>query len=241
MKVKGQAVFPLTMTVISFLVFILIYLYVTVFSIEKYYLQGLIFLIPSLCFGAITILAFQKKLSVKASSIMTGILIPVFAIVMFFVFVVLSLDAATTTTTDISSYKSVLTATGYPDNVLTKSFPSQIPDDASNVRLRYNPAFLQGGENFVLQFETKSESIATYQDMFCKEANEFKLSKATLLDYDYEQECFSLLGYNEIPSGYTCYLLYSTPYHSNNWNHGAYSFVAINTDLNTIIFAESDW
>lgn len=241
MRGKEKATFPFMMTIVSFFAFIFVFSIVTFRSVNPYYLTGLIFAIPSVCFGTITILSLKKKLSSATSSIITGVLIPIFVIVMFFVLLFMIFDSVTSITTDIKRYETALATTGYPNNVLTKSFPKQVPKNSSNVKFHYNPAFLQGGEDLVLQFKTDSESIANYKAEFSEQANEFTNSKMTLPDYDYAQGSFSLLGYNQVPSGYVCYLLYAKPYLTDSWNHGEYSFVAINYELDTVIFAESDW
>jgi hypothetical protein len=153
----------------------------------------------------------------------------------------MAFDSATSGTTDIKRYETALATTGYPNSVLTKSFPKQVPKNASNIKFHYNPAFLQGGEDLVLQFKTDSASIANYKVQFSEQANEFKTSIMTSPDHDYVQRSFYLLGYNQLPSGYVCYWLYAKPYQTDNWNHGQYSFVAINDELDTVMFAESDW
>ena len=96
------------MTIISFVLFILIYLLVTLTAIEPYYIQGLVFGIPFISFGVITIMIINYKIKNSIAKIITIILIPIFGFAMLFCFFWLIFDAAITTTTDISKYERIL-------------------------------------------------------------------------------------------------------------------------------------
>lgn len=122
-------------------------------SIEPYYFASLVFAVPFVCFGIITFFTVTEKLKIVASSAITGILI----FVLGFAIVFMSIELATTVTTDIGKYERVLKLTHYPNNPLTKYFPGKIPSNTKNIVFSYNPAFLQGGENFDLKFEMDSE------------------------------------------------------------------------------------
>lgn len=165
-----KALFPAITTIITFVLFIGIYLFVTMRSIEPYYFWGLVFAVPFVCFGIITLFTVTGKLKTAASSVITGILIFVMGFAMIGAFFYISFDAATTVTTDIGKYERVLKVTGYPNNPLTKYFPGKIPGNARKIIFRYNPAFLQGSENFDLKFETDTDSINNYISKFSKEA-----------------------------------------------------------------------
>lgn len=237
---KKHVIFPLIMTIVSMLLFIPIYLFLTVHVINPLYMAGLIFAVPSISFGAITVFAFKNKLRVIATLVTTSILIPVFAVGMCFAGFFVVFDAVTRGTTDVAKYEIILETTSEYNGILTKSFPKQIPPNASNVKLYYSPAFLQGGEEFVLLFTTDSESIANYKAEFSKQAEEFSNSLTTPPDYsceDVQDASFYSLGFNYDPPGFVGYLLYSTI--NDPW-HGDYSFVAINSSTNTIIFALHD-
>ncbi len=125
---------------------------------------------PFVCLGIITFFTVTEKLKIGASSVITGILIFILSFGMLFAFVFMSIDIATTTTTDIGKYERVLKLTDYPNNLLTKYFPNKIPGNTKNIVFSYNPAFLQGGENFDLKFEMDSDSIKNYIDEFSHKA-----------------------------------------------------------------------
>jgi len=157
-----MARFPAIMTIISFILFIAIYLFVTMTAIEPYYFMGLVFAIPFVSFGIITFFSVTGRLKIITSSLITSILIFVLGFAMLFVFLFITFDAATTTTTDISKYERVLKLTGYPNNLLTEYFPNKIPDNAKDIIFSYNPAFLQGGEMFGLKFKIDINFINSY-------------------------------------------------------------------------------
>ena len=158
----SKAKFPAIMTMFSFLLFIVIYLYVTITAIEPYYWEGLIFATPFICFGVVTYFTGIGRVKTKNSIIITTFLIIVFSIVMYFAFISIAIDAATTVITDIDKYERALKLHGYPENPLISHFPDEIPYNARNVVFRYNPAFGMGGESFNLKFEIDSNSINDY-------------------------------------------------------------------------------
>ena len=113
-----------------------------------------------------------------------------------------------------------------------------IPNNASDVKLYYSPAFMQGGEDLALQFSTDEMTIVNYKNKFFKQVN--KIDPPTP-NFDYAQEGFSVLGYSNVPAGFVCYLLSAQTKDPSTWNHGSYSFFAINSDTNTIAFFSSNW
>ena len=237
-----KAPFPAIMTIISFVLFIGVYLLTTVKSIEPYYFESLIFTVPFLCFGTITFLSVTKRLKVVASSVITSILIVVLGVAALVALTFMSIQTATTITSDIGKYERVLKQTGFPNNELTKYFPSKIPDNAKNIVFRYNPAFLQGGENFDLKFETDSDSIMNYIEDFSKNSKWIGKSK----DSEAEKNgifsgMFNVFGYMDMPEDFTIYLIDSKPYQLNNWNHGKVTLVAISKQRNEIIFYAENW
>ena len=113
-----------------------------------------------------------------------------------------------------------------------------------NIVFRYNPAFLQGGENFELKFETDSYSIKNYINKFSKNAKWIGKSNDSKAE---ENGIFSGifgnlgLGYGDLPEDYTIYLINSKPYRPGDWNHGTLSLAAISEQKNEIIFYAEHW
>lgn len=237
-----NASFPAMMTIISFVLFIGVYWLVTVKSIEPYYFEGLIFAVPFICFGIITFFTVKEKLKRVSSSIMTGVLIFLSVPAMLVTFTIMIFDAATTITTDISKYERVLNMSGYRSNSLIKHFPDKIPGSAKNIIFSYNPAFLQGGENFDLKFETDLDSIKSYINEFSQKAKwQGKASENEAEKNGVFSGTFNTFGYMDLPEDFTIYLIYSKPYKPSDWNHGELSLVAISQQRKEIIFLAEDW
>lgn len=70
-----NAIFPAVITILSFIFFIITYYFVTVKSVEPYYLIGLIFGIPAAVFSIITYYTAKGILRISTSAIVTIILI----------------------------------------------------------------------------------------------------------------------------------------------------------------------
>lgn len=230
------------MTLISFILFIAVYLFVTVTPVEPYYFTGLLFLLPCVCFGIITYFTALGKLKSAASSGITAAAILVLGVASLAGFSALSFQAATTTTTDTSKYGRALRLNSYPENALISCFPERIPEDAKDVVFRYHPAFLQGGENYELKFKADSAFLERKAEEFARK------SKWTGKTSDKEAEKHGVisgslgeLGYYDLPDDFIVYLLNGKPYQPGNWNHGNVSLVAVNRKSNEIIFHAEDW
>ncbi len=236
-----NAIFPALMTIISFLLFVAVYLYVTAKAIEPYYIGGLIFAIPFILFGAVTYFTGIGKLKAAKSTIITIILIVALSIIMVYAFVFIAIDAATTETTDIAKHERVLRINGYPENSLIRHFPERIPHEAENVVFRYHPAFGMGGESFNLKIEINSNTLNNYVNQFLQLAKwKGKAGDKGAVDNGIFTGTFSGIGYKELTENFTIFLIDSKPYDTNNWNHGILRLVTISEAKNEIIFiAES--
>lgn len=237
-----KAPFPTIMAIISFILFLVAYSFVTVKAIKPYYLMGLIFIIPFVSFGIIAYFTARAEIVPVISHIITILLIVVSVLIMFVTFTFISIDAATTETTDIEMYERVLKLKDYPENTLINYFPEKIPNNAENIAFRYNPAFVQGGENFQLKFKTDSNSINKYIKEFSQEAKwTGKVNDSETENNGVFIASFHALGYDKLPDDFTIYLIGSKPYRSMDWNHGELSLVAISKFRNEIIFVAEDW
>lgn len=227
---------PATLTIISFILFINVYLYINLTTVEPYWLTGLIFAIPFISFGVITYFTTKGRLNKAPSIVISLILTLVLGFVMIVSFFIIALDAATTETTDVTKYQRVLRITDYSNNSLTKYFPSKIPDDAKNITFIYHPAFMQGGEELGLKFETNHDSINNYID----DINNRAIWTGNINDhpsnYGIYLHTFERFGYETLPEDYTIYVIVS-----DNSNHGELSFVAISKVRNEIIFYADNW
>ena len=62
LKIFKKAPYPALVTIISFILFIGLYLLFTLTVVNPYYIKGLIFIIPFLCFGIVTFYTAADKL-----------------------------------------------------------------------------------------------------------------------------------------------------------------------------------
>ena len=235
------AAFPAVMTVITFGLFVAVYLFVTVTAVEPYYFAGLLFAVPFVCFGVVTYFTAAGKLKKVASSVITAAAIFVLGAASLYGFMLLSFTAATTTT-DAGKYERVLRLSGYPENALIRFFPDKIPDGAKNVVFRYHPGFLQGGENFELDFKADADSVRSAAEKFSHKAKwTGKMGDSGAEKNGILSGSLGELGYQNLPGDFTIYLVDSKPYRPGDWNHGKVSLAAVSRQRNEIIYHAEDW
>lgn len=241
--------FPLAMTLISFILFIMIYVSVTANSVIPYYLRGLIFAIPFICFGVITLLRLNGKLKGTITTIITAVLVAMFPIIMFFQLVSLTVDYTSQDFTSISQYQRVLKVLNHKRNERVQHFPNEIPQVATNAELNYKPRFLQGGELLYLKYDADTEHINQLEIKY-KEIAQWTGPTAFLEQGQYlgiNNTSFDLIGFNTLPEYFTIYVIDSKPYkHSvpdkpENWNHGYTYGLAISKETNTVIYFYENW
>lgn len=238
-----KATFPAIMTIISFILFLIVYLMVTIRAIEPYCFRGLIFAIPFIIFGVITFSTVKGKLRTSTSAVLTGIMIPILSFAAFFYFIFLIFVAASISVDDVSKYERVLRLTGFPENELISFFPSKVPQKADNIIFHYNPALLQGGESLILKFKTNSKDIEKYKNEFVNKAKwigNHALAKEENNELGWKTFDFTEYGYN-LPEDFVIYLLHSKPYKKDDWNHGEICIVAVSNQRNEIIFNTEKW
>jgi len=230
------------MTIISFLAFVRIYFMLITTSVEPNYLEGLIFLLPFACFGIMTFFATKERYKIASSPVITCLLIIILGFFMLFALVFISFDTATTETTDVGKYQRVLQLSDYPNNELIKCFPSEIPYNAKDIVFRYHPAFLQGGEVFLLKFVTDTESTENYSKEFSQKSKWVgKSNDSEAAENGIFTGIFYDLGYTDLPEDFSIYLIDSKSYKPNNWNHGVITLIAISKQRKEIIFYAEIW
>ena len=235
---------PVSMTLISFVIFLFLYLIVIRVPIEPFYIRGLLFLVPCLFFAATTILALLGKIQRHTATGISVFLIFFLLLFSFYHLFQMTMDAATTVTTDVGRYERILKEFDYPNNSKVSHFPEQIPDEATDVRLRYNPAFFQGGEFFSLKYEISSRSLEAQVEILSREAkwvgypgSEEAEALGITSDFLY---CWDNTG-RTLPSDLEVYLLASRPYKPNDWNHGTHSLAAVSKETSEILFLFEAW
>jgi len=232
-----KAPFPAAMTVVSLLLFIALYLFINMTAIEPYFLAGLFFAVPFLCFGAVACAAAASKISPAVSNAVTCALLLTLGFAMPAAFGLIALDAAATVTTDAGKYETVLKRKGYPNDPLTSFFPETIPDSAKNPEFRYNPAFMQGSEDIALKFETDSDAIENLTDEFSKKAR--WTGKAG--SREAEKHGIFTGTFPKLPEDAVVYVFFSRPYRADDWNHGRRGLAVVSRQHNEVLFLASDW
>ena len=216
---------------------------VTQTLIQPYYLAGLLFALPFLCFAGLTVLTVRRNL--KAMSVLLSVLLlAACGISMGGTLLFISIDAATTEVTDIAAYERVLKRSHYPHQLLERCFPSKIPANAANVKFLHRPAMGQGGKDTALQFETDASSLRSYEEIFSKKAVwAGRDSDAAAAEHGVFASALHPFDHPDIDDAnrYNVYVMFSQPYLPENWNHGEYSLVAVNEQENKLLFLASDW
>ena len=236
LMVIKKAPTPAILTIISFVLFLVVYLFINLTTVEPYWFIGLVFALPFISFGFVTYLTTKDKINKASSEVISLILTIALGFVSLYSFFNIAIAAATTETTDVNKYQRVLRITNYPKNRLTKHFPRVIPDNANNISFRYHPAFMQGGEELILKFETSSVTINQY-------INDFKDKVIWTGNINDNPSAFGIIipgfgefGYKSLPEDFIIYVFLS-----DNSNHGELSLVAISKVRNEIIFYAENW
>ena len=231
------------MTIASLLFFIIMYSVLALTILEPDYFKALIFAVPFILFGAITLLTIKNVIKENASILSTGILIIPLAIAMLVALFNYSITCAATTTANISHYERALKLSHFP-NQLSETFPDKIPSNAKNVNFMYHPALGQGGQEIALKFETDPDSIKSYIEEFSKkakwigkerdkDANKYGVIVGQFFQFEYAN--------SGLPKDYIVYVIYSEPYREGDWNHGEVSLVAISEQSNEVFFRAEKW
>ncbi len=217
--------FPLIMAGIAFLCFLLAALLFGSF-VQPLYLKIALLLLPTLILLAVSILAYTKIMSAKATTVLTVILSVVLFFASAFYAFILFFQHVTFEVTDIRYYGRAFSKIKDEDGV-DNIFPSAIPNGVENVQFSYLPQFLQGGEEFKLSFETSENELEIWSEVLSE--------KAVWIgsDADWHNE----LNWSSGETDAVRYMLFW----DGGYNHGEWSFVLIFEDENRIEFRYSDW
>lgn len=234
-----KLIFPIIMTGLSFLLAILVYFLVTWQSVDPYVWQGILFFIPCFCFGIITHLTYIGKIS-RLCSIALSLCLAVVSIVtasglLFY----LSIDAATTTTTDIRKYQRVLRISSITEEFQSNIFPAEIPADAYDVSFSYHPALMMGGEELVLGFKTNADNMDLYKQEFEAKAAWIGNGPNTYAE-DYGIFYGTLTSF-DLPYDATIYVISAIPSRKDDWNHGKRLLAATSDSENYVLFYAESW
>ncbi len=233
-----QAPTPAVFTLLSVLFFLFFFHLVTAHAVEPYYFEGLGFLLPFICYGIIHKLTARKLIRKSTSNANSFIMALILSIPMLFLFLILSVHAATSEYNNPKFYERILKVNGYPKNYYTEHFPATIPEGAQNIIFHFNSAFLQGGTIFSLRFEVDATDLAAYEKEFLENGNPLD---STAYEHNFFENMFSNTGYDSLPEDITIYVFISNPYEQGDWNHGRVSLSAISALRNEVIFYHHSW
>lgn len=231
-----KAAFPAVLAIISLVLFVAVYWYVTVSTVDND-IAGLIFLIPAVIFGVTALLTATGKMRTTTSAVITAVMIPVLSVSSFICLFVFSMKG--TTTDNVSQYERVLKICRYPDYKLINFFPSEIPEDAEGAVFHYH--YVWGEEEFFLRYKTSANAVQTYTDRFSDGAiwsGTHRQAKDETGDSGIAGWLnFNRAGYGSpLPDDFLIYLFNN----NGNWNHLYISIAAVSTQRNEVIFyAES--
>lgn len=238
-KKDERTKFPIIVAVPLFLLFGAFYIFVTWTAVEPHNWITLCLSIPCFALVAVAYLNARGKASKGASIILSAIFIVVFVLGGFELLLYLAIDAATTTTTDVSKYQRVLRISSLPQEFDCDTFPQTIPDDADDVHFRYHPAFMMGGEELALQFEMSDEHVNSYQKRFEAEAA-WTGNGPDAYSEDYGIFMGTLSPFN-LPADTVVYAISATPRKENDWNHGKRFLTAVSDSENMVLLFAERW
>lgn len=213
MKMKksfSYARFPLTMTLLAFLCFLVIVLFMST-AVQPLWGRSCVLLIPALVLGGISLLALKGVLNSRKTAVLTVLLSVLFLVASICYTVLLSLWTATTVTTDVKYYSRAY-AQIEDGNGVKGVFPQAVPTDAKEISFRYNPKFLQGGEVFQLSYVVTEEKMSEWTALLEGAAewigsNEEWHRTNHWAFYDTDSIRYHLYGDGHVDHGEMCYVL----------------------------------
>jgi hypothetical protein len=156
--------------------------------------------------------------------------------------------------TDIAQYPTILHKS-WQDSPLVQHFPQTIPAAAQNVKIYYQPGFLQGGSVLQLQMTLPPAKIAEIQTQLRKVAqrkyipgaNDNSPTQETTADgkmsISFEYKFYlGQAGTQNFPQSYEILVLSDTrgaP--TYNWKHSQMHGVAIDTATSEIVYWAESW
>ena len=159
-----------------------------------------------------------------------------------------SSTAETQTISDLSRYKEIRNQL-WSNQTLIKDFPTEIPGNASNVRLVYSPALSQSGSYFQLRLKQSPQNIEKLL-LHYREISKYKYIGGNTNDHA------------NLPNGVPTTFFYTSDSHQDSfppsyeilvldahdkgrrdfkWNHGDSSGVAIDRSVAEIVYWAEQW
>ena len=146
--------------ILSFIFFLAIYSYLTIMTIHRYYLLGLLFIVPFLIIGIIEFLYFRNIIKQKITNYLLIITIISSLILEFTGLVFITINDLLSEVTDIDEYDRIMLLE--KNTSFINHFPEIIPSSAKNINFYYRPQSFQGGMEFQLHMSLPKGKIENY-------------------------------------------------------------------------------
>ncbi len=144
--------FPFIMGGIALACFLAVVLLVQT-AVQPLWGRTLVLLLPALILFGIGVSGRAGILDAGKTTALTAVASAVLFLLSVCYVLLLMIWTATTTATDTRYYTRAYRQISERGSV-TACFPGSIPEEATDVEFRYNPQFLQGGEEFRLSYRT---------------------------------------------------------------------------------------
>ena len=219
------ALYPIIMSFCSLICFIVVLLFFAT-AVQPLWGKIMLLILPALILGVVAFCAVKGKLGVVATIVWTTTLSIVFLFISLFYIVFLSMETATTITTDIRYYSRAYAQIDELKEV-REVFPKSIPTDAKNIEFSYMPQFLQGGEVFELSYTTTDDKLSEWSTLLEGNSEWVGSNQQWHNENDWSSDCVDA----------TRYQLYC----DGGFNHGEICYALISEELNQITFYYSIW
>lgn len=219
------ALYPIIMSLCSLICFIVVLLFFAT-AVQPMWGKIMLLILPALILGVIAFCAVKGKLGVVATIVWTTTLSIVFLFISLFYIVFLSMETATTITTDIRYYSRAYAQIDELKEV-REVFPKSIPTDAKNIEFSYMPQFLQGGEVFELSYTATDDKLSEWSTLLEGNSEWVGSNQQWHNENDWSSDCVDA----------TRYQLYC----DGGFNHGEICYALISEELNQITFYYSIW
>ncbi len=225
------SLFPLISAVPFLVFFILVASNFNYVCVQPLWGIILLFIVPSVVFTVIGILALKGKLKRKATIIITSILIVLFIILAVFLLYFLHISMFTTPATNPFYYHRAYEYEAADDERVKEYFPEYVPKNAKDVKFWFNYPFLQGGSLLELSF---TADIGTINEWIAK------LEKAAEW-YGPYTEWDSIFYSSEKRNESDILYQLCKEDHGGGFNHGKICYVIVNISEGSMKFRYEHW
>jgi len=157
---------------------------------------------------------------------------------------VINLKQLMTPVTDVRQYNMMMSKAG--NSPLFAHLPRTIPADAWNVHMYFDHGLLQAATMLQLRYATTPAQIAALSARFTPKAvvsfargEETDIPHAPSFLTADKSTASQDTGFGDFPPDYQILVLYKDP--TGDWNHNAFSGVAISKQRSEIVYWMEDW